>query len=62
MLPFVSEQESILQEVLSAYSFPDTLQSAVRYGQLVLAGLSRHIGNVCVGAGLAFHDHVAIQP
>ena len=33
MLPFVSEQESILQEVLSAYSFPDTLQSAVRYGQ-----------------------------
>ena len=29
MLPFVSEQESILQEVLSAYDFPATLVGAV---------------------------------
>ena len=33
MLPFVSEQESILQEVLAAYEFPATLLGAVRYGQ-----------------------------
>ena len=33
MLPFVSEQESVLQDVLSAYDFPATLVGAVRYGQ-----------------------------
>ena len=33
MLPFVSEQETILQEVLAAYEFPATLLGAVRYGQ-----------------------------
>ena len=33
MLPFVPEQESILQEVLAAYDFPATLLGAVRYGQ-----------------------------
>ena len=33
MLPFVSEQESLLQEILAAYDFPATLVGAVRYGQ-----------------------------
>ena len=33
MLPFVSEQGSTVQEVLSAYDFPATLLGAVRYGQ-----------------------------
>ena len=30
---FISENETVLREVLSAYDFPDTLLGAVRYGQ-----------------------------
>ena len=33
MLPFVPEQDAIVQEVLAAYDFPATLLGAVRYGQ-----------------------------
>ena len=33
MLPFVPDQDSIVQEVLAAYEFPATLLGAVRYGQ-----------------------------
>lgn len=31
--PFIPEQDTILREVLAAYTFPDTLVGAVRYGQ-----------------------------
>ena len=33
MKPYIPEEKSLLQEVLSAYAFPATLLGAVRYGQ-----------------------------